>query len=83
MPSTKELLKRSMKRGEDDYYSVVDADGVMRCSCGRELEQIDEDTYRCPGGYPVYRFSKQEVFIDKFGNLMARRKPHGQKQNRR
>ena len=68
-----------MELGGDNYYSVEDEDGVLRCSCGNELEQMDESTYKCPGGYPVYRFDNDSIFIDKFGNLMAKKIDHGEK----
>ena len=63
----------------DTYYSVENEDGTLRCSCGRELEKLDESTYRCSGGYPTYRFDDDSVFIDKFGNLMAKKIEHGEK----
>lgn len=61
----------------DTYFSVEDENGVLRCSCGSELVQKDEETWECPGGYPIYRFKDSEVVIDKFGNLMFKKKPHG------
>jgi len=60
----------------DEYYSVVGEDGRLTCSCGRELVKMDEETYMCPGGYPVYKFKNGEVVIDKFGNMMFKKKPH-------
>ena len=60
----------------DDYYAVVDEKGVMRCSCGRELVKMDENTYKCPGGYPIYRFEDGSIFIDKWGNLMLKTSDH-------
>jgi len=68
------------EREEDEYFSVVDPDGVLRCSCGRELEKMDEHTYKCPGGYPIYRFEDGTVFIDKHGNLMLKHIDHGGEQ---
>ena len=61
---------------DNDYFSVAGEDGVLRCSCGRELVQLDERTYACPGGYPIYRFEDGEVVLDKFGNLMFKAKSH-------
>ena len=63
----------------DEYYSVEDKDGVLRCSCGNELIKIDETTYQCSGGYPIYRIDDNTVFIDKFGNLMIKEIEHGEK----
>ena len=68
-------------REEDEYWSVVDANGIMRCSCGRELIKMDEHTYRCAGGYPIYRFEDGTVFIDKWGNLMLKASDHGGEQD--
>lgn len=62
---------------EEDEYFAVEQDGVLKCSCGRELEKMDDHTYRCPGGYPVYRFQDGSVFIDKWGNLMMKKIDHG------
>ena len=59
----------------DEYYPIDD-NGVMKCSCGRELIKMDEETYKCSGGYPVYRFSDGSVVIDKFGNLCIKKLSH-------
>lgn len=66
------------RRGENEtgYKLVSYEDGRVTCSCGRELIQVDEDTYRCAGGYPYYRFSEDEVMKDKFGNLFLKLKQH-------
>ena len=61
---------------ENDYYSVEGEDGVLRCSCGAELVKLDDKTYQCPGGYPIYRFDEGEVVLDKFGNLLFKHKSH-------
>ncbi len=63
-------------REEDEYWAVLAPDGTLRCSCGRELEKMDEHTYKCPGGYPIYRFEDGTIFIDKFGNLMIKTTDH-------
>ena len=63
-------------RNEDAYF-VVERDGVLTCSCGRALVKMDDQTYKCPGGYPVYRFQDGSVFIDKWGNLMMKKIDHG------
>jgi hypothetical protein len=57
----------------DKYYLVEDSSGVLRCSCGRELIKMDEETYRCLGGYPVYRIDDGSVVIDRFGRLMIKK----------
>lgn len=53
-------------------------DGVLRCCCGFELvlesEGESENTYRCTGGRHMYRFSADEAFFDKFGNLLIKPK---------
>lgn len=64
------------KAHRNEYYSVVDDKGKMTCSCGRELIKLDEHTYKCPGGYPIYRFEDGSVFIDKWGNLMLKAIDH-------
>ena len=69
----------SMELDADEYYCVEQEDGTLRCSCGQELRKMDETTYQCPGGYPIYRFDDDTVFIDKFGNLMAKKIEHGEK----
>lgn len=74
---TKELkFKSSQPMGADSYYAVVNSAGVMICSCGRELEKMDDTTYKCPGGYPIYRFEDGDFFIDKFRNLMFKEIDH-------
>ena len=64
-------------RSEADEYFAVEQDGVLKCSCGRELEKMDDQTYKCSGGYPVYRFQDGSVYIDKWGNLMMKKIDHG------
>ena len=61
---------------DNEYYAVEDEDGVMRCSCGRELIKMDEETYQCSGGYPIFRFAEGSVIIDKFGNLCIKKLSH-------
>jgi hypothetical protein len=58
------------------YFAVVEPDGKMHCSCGRELIKLDDKTYRCGAGWPLYRFDDGDIVIDKFGNLMMRTKDH-------
>ena len=65
----------------DNYWAVVDADGNMRCSCGSELIKLDEHTYKCAGGWPIYRFEDGSVFIDKFGSLMIKTSDHDGEQD--
>lgn len=65
-----------------NYHLVQDPNtGTLKCSCGNELNKIDEDTYRCAGGYPTYRFSLGDMIevLDKFGGkqLLLRPKKHG------
>jgi len=75
-------IKPKTYRGEDEYFAVEE-DGVLKCSCGQALVKLDEFTYKCPGGYPVYRFQEGSVFIDKWGNLMMKKIDHGGKKNGR
>ena len=42
----------------------------------RPLEKIDENTWRCTGGYPTYHFDGSAVEYDKEGNIIIRHKPH-------
>lgn len=68
-----------IEANEDDaesYYLVEYDDGVLRCSCGRELVKKDEETYECSGGLPVYKLDMGEIMIDKWGRLMLKKKPH-------
>jgi len=67
------------RRQEDEYYAV-EQDGIMKCSCGRELVKVDEDTYKCSGGFPFYRFTDGTIVIDKFGNLLLKKEPHKKKE---
>lgn len=73
---TKEIKPVSYNE-EDKYYSVEE-NGVLKCSCGRELIKMDENTYKCSGGYPIYRFDNETVFIDKFGNLCIKKLNHSE-----
>ena len=61
-----------------EYFLVVNQDGNMFCSCGRSLNKLDDGTYRCSAGWPIYRPDQGEVMIDKFGNLMLKVMPHAQ-----
>lgn len=61
---------------QGQYYPVTYKDGRVTCSCGRELMKIDEHTYQCTGGYPIYRFDEGDIIKDKFGNLMMKAKEH-------
>ena len=54
------------------YRMVIKANGKPFCSCGRQLEKVDDTTYKCPGGYPIFRFDHGDFFIDKFGNIYLR-----------
>ncbi len=71
-------IKPISYREKDNYYPVEE-DGVMKCSCGRELIKLDEETYQCSGGYPIYRFDEGTIIIDKFGNLCIKKIKHGTK----
>ncbi len=64
-------------RNEADEYFAVEEDGVLKCSCGEQLVKLDDQTYKCPGGYPVYRFQDGSVYIDKWGSLMMKKINHG------
>ncbi len=74
-------IKPESYNERDAYWAVVDADGNMKCSCGRQLIKMDEHTYKCAGGWPIYRFEDGTVFIDKFGNLMLKTTDHDGEQN--
>lgn len=58
------------------YWLVMNAEGIATCSCGRSIEKVDDETWRCSVGFPQYRPAKGEVKLDKFGNLMFKVKPH-------
>lgn len=79
-------IKPNINHDRDDeiakeYFTVEGEDGVMRCSCGRQLIKMDETTYMCSGGYPVYRFEDGSVIIDKFGNLMFKHEESHEEKN--
>ena len=60
----------------DRFWLVEYEDGQLRCSCGRSLIKLDENTFKCTGGYPTYSLADGEVMLDKFGNIMLKNKPH-------
>ena len=60
----------------DRYFLVEDEDGQLKCSCGRKLIKLDDETYKCEGGYPIYRVPQGEVVIDTYGRLMLKKKKH-------
>ena len=61
---------------DERYELVEDKDGILRCSCGREMIKSDEETYTCSGGFPSWRVSDDDLFIDKFGNVQLKHKEH-------
>jgi len=63
----------------DQYFMVENDDGVLKCSCGRNLVAMDDNTFMCTGGFPTYSLADGEVILDKFGNIMLKNKPHGDK----
>ena len=75
--------RSSVNVAQGGWFLVVEKNGTLRCSCGSELIKMDEDTYVCGAGYPVYRISGEEVVIDKFGNLYMRAKPHNQNKDKK
>ena len=61
----------------EQWHAVFRGDGkIGYCSCGRPLEKIDEMTYRCSSGFPVYSLREGNVFKDKYGNLYIAALPH-------
>jgi hypothetical protein len=64
--------------GSSGYYLEQDKDGQLRCSCGRSLVKLDNYTFKCSGGWPIYRPEDGTVEVDKFGNIQIRVIPHGQ-----
>lgn len=70
-------IKPAVKNSYMGYFSVSDAKtGILKCSCGNKLEKLDDQTYRCPAGYPIYRFEDGTVVFDKFGNILIQEIPH-------
>lgn len=59
-----------------EWIAVEHPDGSIRCSCGRELQQVDEVTWRCSAGYPEYRLDKDDLMKDKWGFLYIKGKSH-------
>jgi len=66
---------------DQEYFLVQREDGQLRCSCGGELIKLDEYSYRCSGGYPIFRPDDGDIIQDKFGNKYLRMKPHKDKKN--
>lgn len=64
------------QRGEGGYYLVQHKDGKLLCSCGNELIKNDDTSWKCSGGYPIYRPSDGEFFKDKFGDVYLKIKEH-------
>ncbi len=61
----------------EKWHAVFRGDGTIGyCSCGRPLEKIDDMTYRCSSGFPVYSLREGNVFKDKYGNLYIAAIPH-------
>lgn len=71
------VITPNTETNEGSSWYPVDEDGIMRCSCGRDLIQMDEDTYRCAAGLPIYKFSQGTIVKDKFGNLLIKKIKHG------
>lgn len=74
-------VKPVAKRDYGGFFLVEDHDGTLKCSCGRELVNVDEHTWRCSAGYPTYRFEEGTIMVDKFGNIMIKKIPHGDDEN--
>ena len=68
-------IKFENNEEEAEWHPVI-VDGKMRCSCGRELVKVDDNTYKCSYGYPLYRMDMGDIIKDKFGNLLFRGKSH-------
>ena len=63
------------------WHAVFRGDGTIGyCSCGRPLEKIDDSTYRCSSGFPVYSLREGNVFKDKYGNLYVAVMPHSEEE---
>lgn len=58
-----------------EYFLVVDGE-AMHCSCGRELNKLVDGTYKCSGGFPIYRPDNGEVMKDKNGDIWLKVLPH-------
>lgn len=63
------------------YFLVQHENGKLTCSCGGELIKLDEYSYKCSGGYPIFRPEDGDIIQDKFGNKYLRMKPHKDKKN--
>lgn len=74
---TKRNYQDKNEMDDSNEYYPVEENGVMKCSCGNELIKMDEETYRCSGGYPIYRFSDGTLIIDKYGNICIKKMGHG------
>lgn len=59
------------------YVPIRHKNGKVTCSCGRELVKLDERTYRCAAGWPMYRFDDGDIIKTKDGQLLMRQKDHG------
>ena len=65
----------------DQYYLDENDDGLLKCSCGRRLVVLEDGVYQCTGGFPIYSLADGDVVLDKFGNIMLKKKPHPKKEN--
>lgn len=66
----------STREGNGGYVPVRHKDGNITCSCGRELVKLDESTYRCAAGWPMYRLDEGDIMKDKNGDLLMRQMEH-------
>lgn len=65
----------------DNQYFPVEQNGHLLCSCGRPLEKLEDGIYQCSYGYPTFRLDAGDIRIDKYGNMLFKRKGHGTKED--
>lgn len=76
MNTIKPVKVSSEKDRNRQYVPVRHRDGRITCSCGRELVKLDETTYQCAGGWPMYRMDAGDIIKTKDGQLLMRELAH-------
>ena len=75
-PESRDDDTRTTEKDAEQYYLIETEDGQLKCSCGLKLIKLDDEHYKCEGGYPMYSFESGEIRVDTFGRLMLRKKDH-------
>lgn len=60
--------------GHEDGMIHQNPDGSYSCCCDYEIKKVDENTWKCEGGGHTYRMDEGDMVMDKFGNMMMKKK---------